>query len=385
MRKITGVFIILCLLGCRQGIKNESASSVQEVNTAISQMLHANGFSIQKEDSGISVITVHTPWPNSDRAFRYALVPKEKMSYIKVNNADYDAVIPVPVEKLIVTSTTHIPALEALGVEDRLIGFPGTQYISSQKTRTRIKEGAIQNIGNNESMNTEMVLALKPELVVGFGITSQNTAYETLIQSDIAVVYNGDWTEKTPLGKAEWIKFFAPFFGMDDKAATIFEEIESAYEKAKSMAKESKKSPSVMSGALYKDVWYAPGGQSWAAQFIKDANADYLWKETMETGSLSLSIESVIQTASYAEFWVSPSQFTSYSELSNANAHYQQFDAFKDRNIFTYALSKGETGGLLFYEMGPNRPDLILKDLIHIFHPDVLPDHTLFFFKPLNN
>jgi iron complex transport system substrate-binding protein len=140
-----------------------------------------------------------------------------------------------------------------------------------------------------------------------------------------------------------------------------------------------------MSGALYKDVWYAPGGQSWAAQFIKDANADYLWKETMETGSLSLSIESVIQTASYAEFWVSPSQFTSYSELSNANAHYQQFDAFKDRNIFTYALSKGETGGLLFYEMGPNRPDLILKDLIHIFHPDVLPDHTLFFFKPLNN
>lgn len=384
MRKITGVLLILSLLGCRQGKKNESASPAQEVSTT-SQILHANGFSIQKEGSGISIITVHTPWPKSDKAFRYALVPTGKMSDLEVDNATFDAVIPVPVEKLVVTSTTHIPALEALGVEGRLIGFPGTQYISSEKTRTRIKEGNILNIGNNESMNTEMVLDLKPDLVVGFGITSENTAYETLIQSNIAVVYNGDWTEKTPLGKAEWIKFFAPFFGMEDKAATIFKEIESAYEKAKSMAKDAKKSPSVMSGALYKDVWYAPGGQSWAAQFINDANANYLWKETMETGSLSLSIESVLQTASQANFWVSPSQFTSYSELANANTHYQQFDAFKDKNIFTYALCKGETGGLLFYELGPNRPDLILKDLIHIFHPDVLPDHDLFFFKPLNN
>jgi iron complex transport system substrate-binding protein len=143
--------------------------------------------------------------------------------------------------------------------------------------------------------------------------------------------------------------------------------------------------PTVMSGALYKDVWYAPGGRSWAAEFIHDANADYLWKSTSETGSLSLSIESVLNDGKNADFWISPSQFTSYSELENDTWHYKQFKAYSSKNIYTYALSKGETGGLLFFELGPNRPDLILKDLIHIFHPKVLPDHTPVFFKPLNN
>jgi iron complex transport system substrate-binding protein len=138
-----------------------------------------------------------------------------------------------------------------------------------------------------------------------------------------------------------------------------------------------------MSGALYKDVWYAPGGNSWAAQFIRDANGRYLWDDTEATGSLSLSLETVLSKAGEADFWVSPSQFTSYEEMEQVNRHYPEFRPFRDRNIYTYALSKGKTGGLIFFEVGPNRPDLILRDLIHIFHPEVLPDHDLYFFKPL--
>ncbi|MBT8280879.1 MAG: ABC transporter substrate-binding protein, partial [Muriicola sp.] len=194
---------------------------------------------------------------------------------------------------------------------------------------------------------------------------------------------NGDWTEQTPLGKAEWIKFFAPFFQLEEKANSIFDSIAESYAEARELASKAQFTPSVMSGALYKDVWYAPGGESWAAQFIRDANATYLWNETEEVGSLSLSLESVIAKASDADYWISPSQFTSYAEIENANRHYRQFSPFKKQKVFTYALSKGETGGLTFFELGPNRPDLILKDLIHIFHPEVLPKHTLYFFKPL--
>lgn len=234
-------------------------------------------------------------------------------------------------------------------------------------------------------MNTELVLSIQPDLVVGFGITSENKGYETLKRSKIPVVYNGDWTEKKPLGKAEWIKFFAPFFGMEKKADSLFQSIETSYTEVKNLAKSAKQIPTVMSGALYKDVWYAPGGQSWAAEFIRDANANYLWKDTSQTGSLSLSIENVLNEGKSADFWIAPSQFTSYSELQNDTWHYKQFKAYNNKTIYTYALSKGETGGLLYYELGPNRPDLILKDLIHIFHPEVLPDYTPIFFKPLHN
>jgi iron complex transport system substrate-binding protein len=385
MRGVIFLWLVCCLLSCKQPGSNNEKSTPADPQSVAAVISHAEGFSLKKFESGITIITVHSPWPNSESTFRYALVPKGIALGSNLNAGDYDAVISIPIDKLVVTSTTHIPALEALGVEDRLVGFPGTAYISSKNTRSRIEDGKIINLGTNESMNTELVLSIQPDLVVGFGITSENKGYETLKRSKIPVVYNGDWTEKNPLGKAEWIKFFAPFFGMEKKADSLFQSIETSYTEVKNLAKSAKQIPTVMSGALYKDVWYAPGGQSWAAEFIRDANADYLWKDTSQTGSLSLSIENVLNEGKSADFWIAPSQFTSYSELQNDTWHYKQFKAYNNKTIYTYALSKGETGGLLYYELGPNRPDLILKDLIHIFHPEVLPDYTPIFFKPLHN
>ena len=294
-----------------------------------------------------------------------------------------DAIIPIPVERIIVTSTTHIPALEALGVEHTLVGFPETRYISSPKTRRCIDQGKVAELGANESLNTEISISLDPDLVVGFGIDNQNKAYRSIESTGIPVVYNGDWTEESPLGKAEWIKFFAPFFELESKADSIFNSIEANYLASVKLAKSAQKQPSVLSGALYKDIWYLPAGESWAAQFIKDANADYLWGHTKGTGSLSLSLETVLTQADNAEFWISPSQYSTYYEMEKANDHYLIFNAFKKRNIYTFARTRGETGGLLYYELAPNRPDIVLRDLIHIFHPQLLPDYQLYFFKPL--
>ena len=355
---------------------------VQQLDT--SSISHAKGFTIEKSDTDITLLKINSPWPGAEAEFTYALIPKDKMASITLNPEEYDAIVAVPIERLVVTSTTHIPALEALGVLEKLVGFPDTEYISSKMARKRIDEGYIEELGNNESINTEMVIALNPELVVGFSINSNNKAYEALQRSNIPVVYNGDWTEATPLGKAEWIKFFALFFQLEAKANSIFKEIEESYSQVKALAQKTTHSPSVLSGALYKDVWYLPGGGSWAAQFLLDANADYLWHDTPETGSLSLSLESVLVKGKKAEFWISPAQFTSYKDMKNANRHYQQFDAFKNRAIFTISKTTGESGGLLYYELAPQRPDLVLKDLVHILHPELLPDHQPFFFKPLD-
>ena len=363
-------------------MKKESLPESQASTTV--PIEYAQGFTIDKLSSGIIQINISSPWPNAKTGFKYALVPKDKMASITLNNEEYDAIVAVPVNNIVATSTTHIPTLEALGVIDKLIGFPDTQYISSKETRKRIENGLIKELGNNESINTEMVIELNPEVVIGFSINSQNKAYQTLQRSNIPVVYNGDWTEETPLGKAEWIKFFAPFFQKEQMADSIFKEIANSYNTTKALAKKAKKQPIVLSGALYKDVWYLPGGNSWASKFLEDANTNYPWSDTEQTGSLNLSIESVLAKGQHTDFWISPSQFTSYQEMQDANVHYLQFDAFKNKNIYTFANTKGETGGLLYYELAPNRPDLVLKDLIHIFHPTLLPEHELFFFKPLN-
>ncbi len=234
---------------------------------------------------------------------------------VTLNRDEYDVIISVPVESVVVTSTTHIPALEALGVLDRLVGFPETRYISSPAARERIGEGHIKDLGSNESINTEMVLELQPELVVGFAVGERNKAYDLLQRSSIPVVYNGDWTEESPLGKAEWIKFFAPFFGLEQKADSLFRDIEVNYMEAMELAENSEDFPTVLSGALYKDIWYLPGGSSWAARFLEDANAAYLWNDNGDIGSLSLSVEHVLERGADADYWISPSQYTSYAEM----------------------------------------------------------------------
>lgn len=378
--KVIFILFILLVVSC----KSEKKETLPAEKPIVQAVNYAKGFVIEKLGSGVTILKITSPWPNAESAFTYALVPKDKRATITLNKDAYDAIVSVPVERLVVTSTTHIPALEALEVLDKLVGFPDTKYVSSEKTRRRIDSGSIKELGNNESINTEMLIELNPEVVVGFGISNENSIYETIQRANIPVVYNGDWTEETPLGKAEWIKFFAPFFQKEALADSIFSNIQRSYDEAKDLAKTTNTRPKVISGAMYKDVWYLPGGKSWAAQFLQDANADYLWKDTSETGSLSLSWEKVLEKGQQADFWIGPAQFIDYQNMQETSEHYAQFDAFKNKQVFTFANTKGATGGLLYYELAPQRPDLVLKDLIHILHPELLPKHQPFFFKPLN-
>ncbi|MFS4417061.1 ABC transporter substrate-binding protein [Maribacter sp. 2307ULW6-5] len=374
---ISCLALLFSMASCREAAPKNGA---QEGTPG--PMAHALGF--QLDNSGpYPVLAVTRPWPNAKKTFRYAFIPKDSMAGHDHAAAQYDAVVGTPVENLVVTSTTHIPALEALGGLTRLKGFPDTKYISSMPARELIAKGDIKELGQNERLNVEMVLELRPDAVVGFAMDANNASYELLSKAGIPVLYNGDWTEQTPLGKAEWIKFFGVLLGKEDQADRIFKDISANYRHIKELAKEAKGMPTVLSGALYKDVWYLPAGESWAAQFIRDANARYLWEDTQGTGSLSLSLESVLEKGREAEFWISPSQFKSYAGMAEANEHYQQFGAFHSKNIHTFSATVGPTGGLLFYELGPQRPDMILKDLVHIFHPELLPDYQPFFFKPL--
>ncbi|WP_289044265.1 ABC transporter substrate-binding protein [uncultured Olleya sp.] len=343
---------------------------------------YAEGFSVE-EVSGFKVLKINNPWPNADKTYKYVLISKEEAAKRSFMKGEYDGIIITPVKRIVVTSTTHIPALELLNEEESLIGFPGTDYVSSQKTRQLIDNGKVRELGKNEGLNTEVLLDLNPNLVVGFGVDGSSKSLNTVSKANIPVVYNGDWVEKSPLAKAEWIKFFGALYNKTKQADSIFKTIETDYKAAKKLAQTVKNRPTVISGAMHKDVWYLPNGTSTEAQFLKDANVDYLYADTTGKGSLALSFETVFEKAKSANLWLSPSYYPTMEALKEANTHYTQFDAFKNNAIYTFSNTTGKTGGVLYYELGLARPDLVLKDIIKISHPELLPYYQPFFFKQL--
>jgi len=375
MKKIILAFIVTLCFSCKETPK----TPVVEDNTPKEGIRYAKGFTLEKFGEN-TVINISNPWPGADKTYRYILV-KDKATFS--TQYAFDAIVEVPVKSMVVTSTTHIPSLEQLGVLETLKGFPNLDYISSEATRKLISEEKIIELGKNEDLNTEVLIDLAPDAVVGFAVDGNNDAFRTLRHARIPMLYNSDWTETHPLGKAEWIKFFGVLYGKEQQADSIFNQIEKSYLEAKAVAAKASKKPTVLSGAMYKDVWYLPQGDSWAAQFIADANGDYLWHDSEGTGSLSLNLEAVLDKAQQAEFWIGPGQFTSLSQLEETHSVYQQFDAFKNKTVFSSTNNTGATGGVLYYELAPNRPDIVLKDIIKILHPSLLPDHKLFFFSKL--
>jgi iron complex transport system substrate-binding protein len=361
------------LIQCKNETKSETTiSSKNEVR-------YSKGFSIQNYD-GYSVVTVKNPWPKATKIYTYIL--KEKNGIVP-DSLKQNTIISVPIKTIVVTSTTHIPSLEMLDEVNTLIGFPHCDYISSEKARARIDAGNIKELGNNHDLNTEVLLDLQPNIIIGYGIDNKNPTLDNLQKSGLKVMLNGDWNEETALGKAEWIKFFGALYGKQKHAEEIFTKIESNYLKFTAIAKNAKTTPTILAGDMFEDRWYLPKGTSWGSLLLKQANSNYLWQETRGTGSLSLSFETVFEKAKNADVWITSGQFSSLKEMTDSNPHYAKFDAFKNKNVYSFSGKKGKTGGILYYELAPNRPDLVLKDLVKILHPELLPSYEPFFFEKL--
>lgn len=378
----TSVFIFASLIlilniSCKEDSNKNSTSNLSKGQD--SDIKYAQGFAIS-HFQGYKIITLKNPWPGASQTFRYALLEKNG---VLPKDQNFDAVVNIPIKKIVVTSTTHIPSLESLGEIESLKGFPNLDYISSEKVRALISHGKIKEVGKNEDLNTEILLDLSPQAVVGFAMDGKNSTLTTLQKSGIPVLYNSDWTENSPLGKAEWIKFFGALYNKEKLADSIFNEIETAYLQAKEIASQAIHIPTVISGAMYKDIWYMPQGDSWGAKFIEDANGNYLWKDSKGSGGLSLNLESVLEKGYNADIWIGPGQFTSLFDLKKSSSAYIQFKAFKEGKVYSYNSKKGAKGGSLYFELAPNRPDIVLKDMIKIFHPELLPDYSLYFFAKL--
>jgi iron complex transport system substrate-binding protein len=354
-------------------------STIESVITSENTVKYAKGFSIENYD-GYSIITVSNPWPKASKNYKYIL--KEKNGIIP-DSLKQHITISVPIKSIVVTSTTHIPSLEMLNEEQSLVGFPNLDYISSEKVRALIDAKKIKELGMNQSLNTEVLIDLQPNVIIGYGIDNKNPTLDNLEKSGLKVVLNGDWNEQTPLGKAEWIKLFGALYGKQKLANELFHKIEKDYLKTIEIAKLATTKPTILAGDMYEDKWYLPKGSSWGSYFLKEANSNYLWSATTGTGSLSLSFETVFEKANTADIWITSGQFSTLKEMTDANAHYAKFKAFQNKNVYSFSGKKGKTGGVLYYELAPNRPDIVLKDIVKILHPELLVGYKPFFFEKI--
>tara|TARA_B100000787_G_scaffold161346_1_gene141099 strand:+ start:13188 stop:14333 length:1146 start_codon:yes stop_codon:yes gene_type:complete len=371
---IFSFFIILCN-SCG---KINSVKLTKEVKQS-NEIKYAKGFDI-KHFSEYKKLIIKSPYPDATESFEYILTTIPSLH----DNESSIKRIKVPVENIVVTSTTHIPMLELLGVEKSLIGFQNTNYISAEKTRKRVDSGFVRELGNEAAMNTEVLFELQPDIVIGFSMNKVNKIYSLIEKYGIPVLINGDWLEETPLGRAEWIKFFGVLFDKEKEADSIFRKIESNYLESMLLAKNAIYKPTILSGAVMRnDIWNLPAGDSFVAQFLEDANLNYLWKESKGKGSLKLSFESVFDKGQHADYWIAPGYFSTKEQLLENNTHYKNFTSFQKNKIYTASTRTGITGGVIYYELAPTRPDLVLKDIIKITNPNALPNYKLSFFEQM--
>ena len=340
---------------------------------------YASGFDVEYRNN-YKIVTVTNPWQGAQEIFRYVLLQCGTPAPQGVEGA----VVEVPVKNIIAMSTTYLPTLEDLGLLDRLIGLDSYMWTTNPGVRTRIESGDIAEIGGGAAVNVELTLNLDPALVMtyGTGFADYDT-HPVLLEAGIPVALNGDFVEQSPLGRAEWMKFIALFFNREADAAAQFDTVAMEYHAVAELTATLTERPSVLLGSVYNGAWYVAGGGSYMARLLADAGAAYLWSDEGDVGALPLDFESVYAVAAEAEFWLNPdnSFWFSVENVLDSDPRYGDFAPLKRGQMYNNNARVNENGGNAYYEEGAAHPERVLKDLVKILHPHLLPDHELRFYQ----
>lgn len=290
-------------------------------------------------------------------------------------------VITIPVHSLFSAVSTHMPLLVDLDHVDALSGVALARYITNESILKRIEDGLVVEYAPNDVINTELVILKKPSMVMSSG--GYTEAYDALRKAGIAVVPAVEWQESSALARAEWLKFMALFLNEEKKANTQFRDVRDRYMALKERATKipEKDRPRVMTGSVYRGMFDIAGGASYAAGLIADAGAVYVWADNPAQGGISVDMESQIARASNADFWINGGDWRSLKEMLAEEPRYAQFRAFRHGNVWLYNRVVGAHGGYDYWSRGLTRPDLILGDLIKIFHPELAADHEFVWYK----
>ena len=370
------ILSMLFLAGCF----NSSGPSVdQEGGDAFTR--YASGFRVFGQGTH-TVVKVLDPWQQSqDIVFSYLLAPRRTALPDSLMSMPY---IKTPVRRVVALSTTHVAMIDQLGCAQSIVGVSGGEYIYSSEIRERIESGSIEDVGYGQGLDFEKIVGLNPDVVFLYGVEGNvMTTLEKLKDLGIPAVFCGEYLEPDPLGKAEWIRFFSLFYDREEQASRFFDRIDSAYSALSLLTENVGTKPEVLNGLPWKDTWYMAGGRSFAAKLIEDAGGSYLWGDNPSTQAVPLDLESVYLRAVNADIWINPGAAASLSDILQMDERFGDLIVVKSGQVYNNDARSNPAGGNDYWESGTVRPDLILADLIGVFHPDLLRDHQFVYYRQL--
>jgi iron complex transport system substrate-binding protein len=338
---------------------------------------YAAGYQVTVHD-GYTSVEVRDPWNEGKLLQRYLLVARDASLPTGMPEG---TVVRVPLRKMVVYTSVHCAALDALGVTDDIAGVCESRYINVTAIKERIREGLITDVGEAASPGVEKMIEIGAEVV--FASPFDHGSYGPVEKLGIPIIECADYMENDPLGRAEWIKFIGLLTGRSARADSLFRRTEANYLRIKALVGDVAYRPKLMTGMKYGSSWYVPSGGSFMARIYKDAGADCLFGYLSGAGSTPLSFETVLNKAIHADIWLvyyNREDEMTYGALQSEYSSYSRFDAFRDRHIYGC-----NTNYSLYYEEVPMHPDYLLAELIAIFHPQILPDHKFRYFAPLGD
>lgn len=376
MDKYLKILLLSCFITFHFSCGNKTCTLPQG---EVIQNKYSDNFEIHKTEEGYLLKVMHPSPSSTTDTNKYLL--SSKTNDVSSN----EAIIHIPVKKVVCLSTTHCAFICTLGEESSIKGVSGTQYVYDNTLKTLIRKNEIVEIGYDSQLNYERIISINPDVVFAYAIDAQGiSALQKIQDIGIPVVIINDYIESKPLGRTEWIKFFSCFYDKLDYGIHYFDSIETNYKAL--MYKNNTHTgemPKVFVGLPWKGTWWVPGGDSFFANFIEDAGGQYIFDNNDKSESIPLSIEEVFARTNSADIWLHPNNAGKRSDIPEVDARLQDFVPLQQAIIYNNNKRQEFEGGNDFWESGIVHPDIILRDLKHIFYPDSDTLREMYYYKQL--
>lgn len=364
---------VLLFSACGGGSKT---SSLQAEGDTI-RMKYSSLLQIVKH-ADYTVVTIRNPWDTLKVLHTYLLADREKPL---PEHLPEGTVVRTPLQKSVIYSSVHCSLWSELDELKGIGGVCGLEYIKLPQIQEGCRNGSIVNVGNSMNPDIERIIDLRPDAIL-LSPFENSGGYGRVGKLNIPIIECADYMETSALGRAEWMRLYGLLLGKEAQADSLFAGIEKEYLTLTQQVKsQNLKRPTVISEMKNSSAWYIPGGNSTMGRLYQDAGADYVFAYLSNSGSVPLAFETVFDRGGNADIWLikyNQPQDKTYSELERDYAPYARFKAFQDRKVYGC-----NTNHVPFYEESPFHPELLLKDLIKIFHPELLPDYDLKYFSNL--
>ncbi len=384
MYRLVYIFFVLIIVSCNNTIETSKEQSFSNFPVKKDTSIHyAKRFSIL-ENEKFKLIYLFGNIDIKDTTAIYIILKDSTLNLKKIKD---EFIFKTTCKKIASLSSVYTNMFCELNALQNVSAIENIDYYNNAEVLKKFNDHQVVELVKGPEMDVEKTIVLKPDIIFSFGMNGDKKEENKKIeQANIPTVICLDHLEETPLARAEWIKFYAAFVGKEQLADSIFKTIEKNYLSLKELAATAKSQPSVFTEIKYGDVWYVPGGKSFVATFLKDANAIYVFKDDTHTGSLNLSFEEVYVKAKDADYWLNPAMVNSKKEILGFELRYAEFKAYKTGNLFNNNKIVNAKGYSNYWETGLIYPDRVLSDLLLIFHPELKTElkSELNYYKKVN-